>query len=153
MTMYDDRTFKPTIGGQHEWVALSTAFERGGKNRNSRTETIRGLYLADLDEERKIFAQVESESMSKKAAIVREKLKGLLTVNEFADEIRMHPASAKRYLDAATAEGITVCHKGSAANQPDRFELSESAKRSLELNLAYLAQVNEEYKQERGLHV
>lgn len=143
MTMYDDRSFKPTTGVQHEWIALSTTFEHGGKNRNSRTETIRGLHLADLDEERKIFAQVESESMSKKAAIVRQKLKGLVTVNEFASEIGMHPASAKRYLDAATAEGIAICHKGSAANQPDRFELSESAKRSLEPNFAYLAKINQ----------
>jgi hypothetical protein len=153
MTMYDDRSFKPTTGSQQDWIALSTTFEHGGKNRNSRTETIRGLYLADVDEERKIFAQVASESMSKKAALVREKLKGLVTVNEFATEIGMHPASGKRYLDAATAEGIAICHKGSAANQPDRFELSESTKRSLEPNLAYLAQVNEKYKRERGLDV
>jgi hypothetical protein len=146
MTMYDDHSFKPTVGGQRDWIALSTTFEHGGKNRNARTETIRGLYLADLGEDKKVFAQVESESMSKQAAIVRDKLIGLVTVNQFADAIFMSPATARRYLDAASAEGIAVCHKGSAANEPDRYELSESAKRSKEPNFAYLAEVNEKSK-------
>lgn len=149
MTMYDDHSFKPTIGGQQDWIALSTAFEHGGKNRNGRTETIRGLYLADLGDDKKIFSQVESESMSKQAAIVRQKLVGVVTVNQFAELICMSPASAKRYLDAATNEGIAVCHKGSAANEADRFELSESAKRSLEPNFAYLVEVSQTTKKAR----
>lgn len=148
MTMYDDRSFKPTIGGQQDWIALSTAFEHGGKNRNSRTETIRGLYLADLGDDKKVFSQVESESMSKQAAIVRQKLVGIQTVNQFAERIHMSPATARRYLDAATNEGIAICHKASAANEADCFELSDIAKRSLEPNFAYLVEVSQTPKKE-----
>ena len=153
MTMYDDRGFNPTDGRQQEWIALSTTFEHGGKNRNARTETIRGLYLADLGDDKKIFSQIESESMSKKAAVVRQRLKGIQTVEEFAEVLNMHSSSARRYLEAAVSEGVAVFHKREAANKPDRYELSASAKRSLEPNLAYLAQVNEENRKKRGRNV
>jgi hypothetical protein len=142
MTLYDDRGFTPTAGGKREWIALSTTFEHGGKNRNARTETIRGLYLADLGEDKKFFAQLESESMSKQAAKVREKLVGVVTVLQFADAINMSPATARRYLDAASQEGIAICYKGLGPNEPDRYELSDVAKRSLEPNFAYLAEVH-----------
>ena len=142
MTLYDDKSFNPTAGGKREWIALSTTFEHGGKNRNARTETIRGLYLADLGEDQKFFAQLESESMSKQAAKVRERLVGVVTVLQFADAINMSPATARRYLDAASQEGIAICHKGLAPNEPDQYELSEVAKRSLEPNFAYLAEVH-----------
>lgn len=153
MTLYDDRLFNPTDARQQEWIALSTTFEHGGKNRNARTETIRGLYLADLGEDKKVFAQIESESMSKKAAVVRQRLKGVQTVEEFAEALNMHSSSARRYLEAAVSEGVAVFHKREAANKPDRYELSESAQRSLEPSLAYLAKVNEENNKKRGLNV
>jgi hypothetical protein len=153
MTMYDDRFFNPTDGRQQEWIALSTTFEHGGKNRNARTETIRGLYLADLGDDKKIFTQIESESMSKKAAVVRQRLKGIQTVEEFAEVLNMHSSSARRYLEAAVSEGVAVFHKREAANKPDRYELSESAKRSMETNFANLAEENEKYKRERRKNV
>jgi hypothetical protein len=147
MTMYDDKGFTPTAGGKRDWIALSTTFEHGGKNRNARTETIRGLYLDDLGDDKKVFAQLESESMSNHAAKVRDKLIGMATVSQFADTIDMSPATARRYLDAAAQEGIAICHKGSASNEPDRYELSENAKRSMEPNFAYLAEEN--YKSQK----
>lgn len=144
MTMYDEsKSFVPTTGGKQAWIALSTDFAHGGKNRNALTETIRGLYLADIGEEGKIFTQIESESMSKQASHVREKLVGVMTVAEFAKALQMSAASARRYLDKATSEGIAVCHKGVTPTDPDRFELSETTKRSKEPNFAYLAEVNE----------
>lgn len=146
MTLYDDKSYTPTAGGQRAWIALSTTFEHGGKNRNARTETLRGLHLADFGDEQKYFTQLESESMSKQSAKVREKLVGMVTVHEFANVIEMSPATARRYLDAATSEGIAICHKGSTANEPDRYELSDVAKRSLEPNFAYLAEVNAKTK-------
>jgi hypothetical protein len=84
--------------------------------------------------------------MSKKAAVVRLRLKGRQTVEEFAEVLNMHSSSARRYLEAAVSEGVAVFHKREAANKPDRYELSESAKRSLEPNFAYLAEVNENNK-------
>ncbi len=150
MTMYDEsKSFTPTLGGKQAWIALSTEFSHGGKNRNARTETLRGLYLADIGEEGKIFTQLESESMSKQAARVREKLVGVMTVNEFASVLQMSTATARRCLDKATSEGIAVCHKATNPTEPDRFELSEMAKRSKEPNFAYLAEVNQENKKKK----
>lgn len=150
MTMYDEsKSFTPTVGGKQAWIALSTEFSHGGKNRNARTETLRGLYLADIGEEGKIFTQLESESMSKQAARVREKLVGVMTVNEFASVLQMSTATARRCLDKATSEGIAVCHKATNPTVPDRFELSEMAKRSKEPNFAYLAEVNQENKKKK----
>lgn len=147
MTMYDEsKSFTPTVGGKQAWIALSTEFSHGGKNRNARTETLRGLYLADIGEEGKIFTQIDSEAMSKQSARVREKLVGVMTVTEFAAVLQMSSATARRCLDKATSEGIAFCHKGGTATDPDRFELSEMAKRSKEPNFAYLAEVNENNK-------
>ena len=84
--------------------------------------------------------------MSKQAARVREKLVGLMTVSEFAEVLQMSTATARRCLDKATSEGIAVCHKAATPTEPDRFELSETAKRSKEPNFAYLAEVNENNK-------
>lgn len=127
MTMFDDKVFRPPSAESHSWIALSTAFEHGGKNRNAQTETLRGIYLGDCGEGQKVLMQVESESMSKQSSIVKEKLVGLMTVKEFSLQIggSHKESTARRYLDKAIAEGVAECIKASRQNEPTRYRLTE----------------------------
>ena len=130
ISMYDDKNFNPTSGERNEWIAFSTEFDHGGKNRNARTETIRGLYLGDTEDDQKVFLQVESEALSRKALLVRSRLSGLMTVEEFAKEISKSDSTARRALNVAVYEGIAILHPRQLPSAPDRYELSESAKQA-----------------------
>lgn len=127
MTMFDDKGFISPSAESQSWIALSTTFEHGGKNRNAQTETLRGIYLGDCGEGQKVFMQAESESMSKQSSIVKERLVGLMTVREFALQIggSHKESTARRYLDKAIAEGVAECIKGSRQNEPTRYQLTE----------------------------
>ncbi len=130
ISMFDDKDFNPTTGERYDWIALSTEFDHGGKNRNARTETIRGLYLGDTDDDQKVFLQVESEALSRKALLVRLRLSGLMTVEEFAKEIGKSDSTARRALNTAVAEGVAILHPRPIPSAPDRYELSETAKQA-----------------------
>lgn len=144
LAMYDDKSFNSANGERYNWIALSTEFDHGGKNRNAKTETIRGLYLFDTDDDQKVFLQIESEALSKRALLVRQKLVGIKTVEEFATETATSSATARRSLNDAVEEGVAIRHTRAAPNLPDRYELSESAKRANEPNWRYLAQISAE---------
>jgi len=139
LAMYDDKDFNAASGERREWIALSTEFDHGGKNRNAKTETIRGLYLGDTEDDQKVFLQVESEALSKKSMLVRSRLTGLMTVEEFAREIEKSDSTARRALNEAVLEGVAVLHQRTSPSTPDRYELSESSKKALQPNFAYLA--------------
>lgn len=130
MALYDDESFNSSSGEKFEWIALSTEFEHGGKNRNAKTETLRGLYLADTEDDQKVFLQVESEAISKKSLLVRSQLAGRMTVDEFAKKIGKSDSTARRALNAAVSEGIAILHQRQSASSPDRYELSETAKQA-----------------------
>lgn len=51
MTMYLDRKYKSKGAGKHDFLALSTEREHGGKNRHAQRVTIQGLYLKSVDVE------------------------------------------------------------------------------------------------------
>jgi hypothetical protein len=139
IAMYDDKGYNPSSGERKEWIALSTEFDHGGKNRNSRTETIRGIYLHDTEDDQKVFLQVESEALSKKALLARSYLIGLMTVEEFAKKIGKSDSTARRALNAAVAEGVAVHHFRQTPSAPDRYELTESAKQVNQPNWSHLA--------------
>ncbi|MEY4321029.1 MAG: hypothetical protein RLZZ471_970, partial [Actinomycetota bacterium] len=84
MTMYEDKGFKPSSGESESFIALSTEVAHGGKNRNARTETVRGLYLHETEDEQKVFLQIESEALSKNAVKARTFLKGRMTADQLA---------------------------------------------------------------------
>jgi hypothetical protein len=140
LAMYDDKDFNPASGERRDWIALSTEFDHGGKNRNAKTETIRGLYLGDTEDDQKVFLQVESEALSKKSMLVRSRLTGLMTVEEFARKIDKSDSTARRALNEAVTEGVAVLHPRTSPSTPDRYELSEASKKALQPNFAYLAE-------------
>jgi RecA-family ATPase len=130
MALYDDESFNSSSGEKQAWIALSTEFHHGGKNRNAKTETLRGLYLADTEDDQKVFLQVESEAISKRSLLVRSELFGQMTVDEFAKKIGKSDSTARRALNAAVSEGIAILHQRQSASSPDRYELSETAKQA-----------------------
>ena len=138
MTMYGDIAFTPATGEKADWIALSTEFDHGGKNRNARTETIRGLYLHDTDNDGKVFAQIESESLSSGAREVRKHLKGVMTVKALVASAGMSDSTWKRRLDAAVEEGIAtrIVHAGSTT--PDTYKLTELGQKANRVNYSAL---------------
>ena len=138
MTMYSDTDFTAATGEKEDWIALSTEFERGGKNRNARTETIRGLYLQDSGEDNKVFTQIESEALSLGARLVRKHLKGEMTVSQLAVSVNKGNSTAKRYLVAAEEEGIAVRIVHSGSTTPDTFKLTELGENGNRINYSRL---------------
>jgi hypothetical protein len=138
MTMYSDAEFTAATGENEDWIALSTEFDHGGKNRNAKTETIRGLYLQDAGEESKVFTQIESESLSLGAREVRKHLKGEMTVKALTTSAGKSDSTWKRRLDAAIAEGIAIriVHPGSTA--PDTYKLTELGEKANRINFSAL---------------
>ena len=130
LAIYDDKDFNAASGERRDWIALSTEFDHGGKNRNAKTETIRGLYLGDTEDDQKVFLQVESEALSKKSLLVRDRLNGQMTVLEFAKEIGRSDSTSRRALNTAVAEGVAILHPRPIPSAPDRYELSETAKQA-----------------------
>jgi hypothetical protein len=138
MTMYSDVEFSAATGENEDWIALSTEFDHGGKNRNAKTETIRGLYLQGAGEESKVFTQIESESLSLGAREVRKHLKGEMTVKALAACAGKSDSTWKRRLDAAIAEGIAIriVHPGSTT--PDTYKLTELGEKANRINFSAL---------------
>ena len=138
MTMYQDKGFKPSSGESETFIALSTEVAHGGKNRNARTETIRGLYLHETEDEQKVFLQIESEALSKNAVKARTFLKGRMTADQLAKAMKKSYTTAKRCLDAAVAEGIAVKISRTSSTEPDQYELTARGSAANELNWAAL---------------
>jgi len=138
MTMYADSSFNPSTGEKEDFIALSTEVAHGGKNRNSRTETIRGLYLHDTEDDQKVFMQLESEALSKNAIQARKFLKGKMTVDQLAIASGKSYTTAKRYLDAAVTEGIANILPRSRSTEPDQYELNARGSAANQMNWASL---------------
>lgn len=142
MTMYADSTFKPATGEKEEFIALSTEVAHGGKNRNARTETIRGLYLHETEDDQKVFMQLESEALSKNAIQCRKFLKGRMTADQVALAAGKSYTTAKRYLEAGVEEGIAILLPRSKSTEPDLYELTARGSAANEINWAALTPKN-----------
>jgi RecA-family ATPase len=134
MTMYQDKAFKPSSGESENFIALSTEVSHGGKNRNARTETIRGLYLHETEDDQKVFMQIESEALSKNAVKARTFLKGRMTAEQLGKAMKKSYTTAKRCLDAAIAEGIAVKIQRTSSTEPDQYELTARGLAAGEIN-------------------
>lgn len=138
MTMYSDTDFTASTGEDEDWIALSTEFEHGGKNRNARTETIRGLYLQDAGEDAKVFTQIESEGLSLGARLVRNHLKGEMTVKQLSATLKKGSSTAKRYLVAAENEGIAIRIVHTGSTTPDTYRLTDLGQKGNQINYSRL---------------
>lgn len=125
MTMYNDAKYRPATGENEEWIALSTEVSHAGKNRNARTETIRGIFLKSTELGGKVLMQLESETLSERARLVRTQLIGEMTVKEFAVKTNDSDSTAKRNLTAAVTEGIAERHVHPGSNVPDTYTLTK----------------------------
>lgn len=96
LTLWDDKDFK-SAGPKHNWLALSTEHAHGGKNRNARTETLRGLYLAQQDDTA-VMCRDKSSSLSTADLSVLEHLKDGMTSRQFMAAAGVSQATADRHL-------------------------------------------------------
>jgi len=130
MAMYHDRTGKlPNGMSQRALIALSTESEHGGKNRNSQTETVRGLYLEPSGSTSKVMKYIGSEVMSHKTSELLDTLSRPMTVKEIVSASGMKDASCRRALSTAMAEGFVKKSK-SPSNSGfvySRVDLSEES--------------------------
>jgi hypothetical protein len=131
MVMYRDRTGKlPSGMAQRDLIALSTDSEHGGKNRNSQTETIRGLYLEPVEPKSKVMKHIGSDVMSHKTSKLLDILTRPMTVKELVLTSDLKDASCRRALAIAMAEGFVEKTKSLVANQGyvySRVELTEAS--------------------------
>lgn len=99
MTLWDDANFKST-GPKQGWLALSTEHSHGGKNRNARTETLRGLYLASQDDTA-VMMRDKSASLSTADLSVLAHLIDGMTSKQFAAAAGVSQATADRHLKSS----------------------------------------------------
>lgn len=116
MSMYRDHKFIPATGERHEFIALSTEAEHNGKNRDAQTETIRGLYLDEVElpsgDMSRVMRQVGSESIRRESRFVREHLTQAMSLNEFIEASAKSKTTAHRYLKFAIEDGVAVKARG-----------------------------------------
>lgn len=116
MAMYRDRAFNPSSGEAADFLALSTEENHGGKNRVAATETIRGLYLDEVDlangEVGRVVDQVTSEAISKEAREVRKYLTRDMSAAEFCEVYPKSRATAYKHLAKAMEDGVATKIKG-----------------------------------------
>ncbi len=131
MVMYRDRTGKlPSGMAQRDLIALSTDSEHGGKNRNSQTETVRGLYLEPVEPKSKVMKHIGSEVMSHKTSKLLDILTRPMTVKELVLASDLKDASCRRALTNAMSEGFVKKTKSVIPNQGyiySRVELTEDS--------------------------
>lgn len=116
MMMYRDRKFIPATGEQRDFIALSTEQDHNGKAREAQTETIRGLYLAEVElpngEVSRVLRLLESETISKESREVRKFLTRDMSAAEFCGVYPKSRATAYRHLNRAVEEGVAERRSG-----------------------------------------
>lgn len=120
--MYTDRDFTPKMGmpKAHTWIAFTTERESGGKTKDSRPVTHRGLYLKPVGQS-VVMAQDKTESISKESAAVRQKLTERMTSAQYAAKFQMSGSTARRHLYKAAAQGVILVEKGNGGAGADIF--------------------------------
>ncbi|WP_160133124.1 AAA family ATPase [Microbacterium sp. SLBN-146] len=116
MMMYRDRKFIPASGESFEFIALSTEQDHNGKARDGATETIRGLYLDEIEladgSINRVMRLLDSETISKEAREVRRVLTRPMSHAEYAEASGKSRSTAHRYLQAAVADGVVTKAQG-----------------------------------------
>lgn len=118
MMMYRDRKFIPASGEAFDFIALSTEQDHNGKAREAQTETIRGLYLDDVElpdgSTSRVMRLLDSETISKEAREVRRVLTRAMSLAEYMLASGKPKTTAHRYLKHALEDGIAVKQAGPA---------------------------------------
>lgn len=112
---------KNPCGGS--WISLSTEAHHGGKNRDSATETIKGLYLDAAFGASPVLRWNKDKFDSRSTTAVKKHLEGKMTVREFASASEVSEKTADRYLKAAVADGVVEKINSNASNKPNYYQL------------------------------
>jgi hypothetical protein len=110
MMMYADRKFIPASGESFDFIALSTEQDHNGKARDAQTETIRGLYLDEVElpdgSVSRVMRLLDSETISTESREVRRVLTRPMSHAEYTLASGKSRSTAYRYLQQAVADGI-----------------------------------------------
>ncbi|MFD6094529.1 AAA family ATPase [Oerskovia sp. NPDC060338] len=97
MTLTKDTNYSGNAKDDRQYLMLSTEDKHGGKNRNARTETIRGLYLDSVGDSAALFRD-DSEQYSVGDRLILDHLKDGMTRAEFESVAGCSKAKAARAL-------------------------------------------------------
>jgi hypothetical protein len=116
MTLFKDKDAKTKYGSAHDWIAISTETTHNGKNRNSPTETIKGLRLNKFDGDKIVFHQEDISAAKKSTSNIKKHLKMPMTKSEYAKATGLSLSQAGRELNSAVENGLALEISPSAGN-------------------------------------
>jgi hypothetical protein len=128
-------------------MALSSESQHGGKNRHNETETIKGIYLANVGEKGKAIQCLGSETFDASTSRILSVLKSSMTVaevtesvNESSDE-KVSEATIRRHLKKAIGEGVVIELARARANEPVKYEVASRIAQVEETNWTNLVAI------------
>ena len=131
MTVFHDKNAKKTFGGKDPWLGLSTENAHNGKNRNARTETIRGLRLKSFDDDRVVFYYEAPEDSKKSLANIKKHLVPGTTVKDYMAKTGLSESQARRELNEAVEVGLALKSTSMARNVPVTYSPNNQPKPAL----------------------
>jgi hypothetical protein len=108
MTLFKDKDAKTKYGSAHDWIAISTETTHNGKNRNSPTETIKGLRLKKFAGEKIVFHQEDISTAKKSTSNIKKYLKTPMTSSDYAKATGLSPSQARRELNSAVENRLAI---------------------------------------------
>jgi hypothetical protein len=128
-------------------MALSSESQHGGKNRHNETETIKGIYLANVGEKGKAIQFLGSETFDASTSRILSVLKSSMTVAEVTESVnessddKVSEATIRRHLKKAIGEGVVIELARARANEPVKYEVASRIAQVEETNWTNLVAI------------
>lgn len=121
MTMFFDND--QSLPSGTKWISLSTESLHAGKNRDAKTETIRGLRLDKSRTSTPVMVWSREGLVPEPVRKVESVLEGDMTLREIAESLSVSAKTADRYLIRGIELGRIERVESSAANRPHLYRL------------------------------
>ena len=123
ITMFRDNDRSLPAGNQ--WISLSTESQHAGKNRDAKTETIRGLRLDQTKTETPVMIWSKENLVPDSIRKIEAALTGEMTLRELAETLSLSSKTIDRYLSLGIKMGRITRITSGAANKPHRYRLKD----------------------------
>jgi hypothetical protein len=124
MTLFKDKDGKKKFGSDYEWVSISTETTHNGKNRNSSTETIRGLRLKKMQTNKVVFHHEDGLTSKKPVANIKKYLTTPMTAGEYAGATGLSESQARREISSGLETGLVEEISPSRGNIGAKYRLA-----------------------------
>lgn len=119
MTMFFDND--QSLPSGKKWISLSTESLHAGKNRDAKTETIRGLHLDKSRTPIPVMAWSKESLLPESVRRVESVLQREMTLKEIAEALSVSSKTADRYLIRGIELGRIEKIESAAANKPHMY--------------------------------